>query len=621
MRNYQRAAIGLAAIVLVLLCVRPAAAQSKSSQAMNWFNLGVSEKDLEKKIEAYTKAVELDPQFVEALFNLGLTYKRQKDFLRVEEFLRRAYQAMSDRTESTTRFKITYELAMASRKLGKNREAEEALRRAKVLAGDPAMRATVALETGRLFHEQGRLAEALTELRAGQNLSTALAGDFADLIQKIEGEAELQTLYDSAQRARAGADPRQAKALLEQIRAKDPGYRDVAAKIADLETALAQETQKQSSETLYLQAQKYAAESKWEMAIVAYESVAQQAGAYKDTPARLQEARRQLEKKLRNDNMEREYAAGMSALRSQDWARAILSFEKVLAEDRSFRDTRRRLAEAQNGFDRESTETIAARHYAEGVSAMSRNDFGRAQIAFEKLRAINPKYRNLETLMVEVERALAQNAPSIQAGANATAMLDSIYQAALAAVEKKDWMQARMAFEKIQILQPGYRDVVDRLAQARVNSEQAETPQALANQKQRSQDSGGAFNVGVTLAAMLVLPALGLAFFSPSMRAYYCTMRADYAGAAQIYENLLARNPKRIKLYPKLANLYLILGRMDDRALKVFKTILQLNLATPNLEKINTIVAQQFLTEGRTDSDAIEVLEEALKAEQSRKRP
>jgi tetratricopeptide (TPR) repeat protein len=120
---------------------------------------------------------------------------------------------------------------------------------------------------------------------------------------------------------------------------------------------------------------------------------------------------------------------------------------------------------------------------------------------------------------------------------------------------------------------------------------------------------------------MLVLPALGLALFSPSVRAHFCTLRADYAGAAQIYEKLLARNPKRVNLYPKLANLYLILGRMDERALKIFKTILQLNLATPNLEQINTIVAQHFLTEGRTDSDAIQVLEDALKAEQGKKKP
>jgi hypothetical protein len=64
-----------------------------------------------------------------------------------------------------------------------------------------------------------------------------------------------------------------------------------------------------------------------------------------------------------------------------------------------------------------------------------------------------------------------------------------------------------------------------------------------------------------------------------------------------------------------LANIYLLLGRHDEQALKIYKAILQLNIATPKRDEINTIVAQNYLTEGRTDSDAIEVLENALKAE------
>lgn len=50
----------------------------------------------------------------------------------------------------------------------------------------------------------------------------------------------------------------------------------------------------------------------------------------------------------------------------------------------------------------------------------------------------------------------------------------------------------------------------------------------------------------------------------------------------------------------------------------IYKTVLQLNLATHNREEINVVVAQKYLVEGRTDSDAIEILEGALKAEQRR---
>jgi len=45
---------------------------------------------------------------------------------------------------------------------------------------------------------------------------------------------------------------------------------------------------------------------------------------------------------------------------------------------------------------------------------------------------------------------------------------------------------------------------------------------------------------------------------------------------------------------------------------------LQLNLNARNRDEMSAIVAQNYLTEGRTDLDAIEVLESALKAEQRR---
>jgi hypothetical protein len=73
-----------------------------------------------------------------------------------------------------------------------------------------------------------------------------------------------------------------------------------------------------------------------------------------------------------------------------------------------------------------------------------------------------------------------------------------------------------------------------------------------------------------------------------------------------------------VKLYSALANIYLLLGRNDENAIKVYKMVLQLNLNTRHRDEMSTIVAQNYLTEGRTDSDAIEVLESALKAEQRR---
>lgn len=117
------------------------------------------------------------------------------------------------------------------------------------------------------------------------------------------------------------------------------------------------------------------------------------------------------------------------------------------------------------------------------------------------------------------------------------------------------------------------------------------------------------------LVAFLVFPVMTLFAFSSVFRARLCIWRDDYDGAMRIYERALERRPHKIKFNAALANLYLRLGRSDERAMNVYKTILQLNIKTSHREKINAIVAQQLLAEGRTDSDAIEILEKALNSE------
>jgi len=191
--------------------------------------------------------------------------------------------------------------------------------------------------------------------------------------------------------------------------------------------------------------------------------------------------------------------------------------------------------------------------------------------------------------------------------------LDSLYQDALAAAEKGNWMQAVVTLEKLQLLQPNYRDVIDRLAAARANLGKAVASGAAA---QIHTNDSSAFPIGSAIAAGLLASLLGFMFFSPCARIYYYHWHGDFAAAVMLYEQILARHPSKIKIYPKLANLYLLLGRRDEKALKVYQTVLQLNLRLRNREEINALVAQNYLLEGRTDTDAIAVLESALAIEQ-----
>ena len=241
----------------------------------------------------------------------------------------------------------------------------------------------------------------------------------------------------------------------------------------------------------------------------------------------------------------------------------------------------------------------------------------------EKVFAASPGSRGVRRKLVEVKSGSGYGkiARPIRPRAEivtSPTLLDSLYQLALAAMEKEDWRRAAFNLEKIQLLQPNYREVVDLLAQTRVNLASAGKPEVTAGPQKSSDPNmfiGGAIAALGAFIALIVLPFIGVILVSPTARVHYHIFRGHYAEAAQIYEKLLARRPGRKKLYPALANLYLRLGRRDEAALKIYEMALQLNLANRHREEINLIVSNYYLTKGRTDAGVIEVLEDALKAE------
>ncbi len=305
-----------------------------------------------------------------------------------------------------------------------------------------------------------------------------------------------------------------------------------------------------------------------------------------------------------------DYAIGMAAYRAKSWPRAIIAFEKVQQESKKFRDVDRRLAYAHKNLARESQKSIVASYYAEGVIAMNRNDFGWALAAFEKVSQLDSNYQEVRSQLASIVMTL-QRKTAFGSLLAATAALDSLYEAALTAMAKADWAVAANILKELCLLQPDYRDAIELLVQARINLEKSQSGgDAVAA-------TGGKtfFYLGGAFTGLIVLTALGLIGFSPVTRARLHLLRGNPADAAQIYEKMLQRHPERVKLYLPLSNIYLNLGKHDERAMRAYKMVLQLNLATRHREEINTIVAQRYLTEGRMDTDAIEVLENALQAE------
>jgi len=522
MKTLKRNSVWAALAWLFTLAAAPALAQSQNSTATNWLRLGLRETDPQRKIAAYRNALALDPNFTEALYNLGAAYNEARDYRSAEPLLQRAGAATADKARKT---QILYELARTQRGLNKTREYETTLREVKKLMSTAEQKSGVALELGRFLYAQGRSDEALAELRAGQNLNASQRGEFEALIKTIGAQGELQRLYDLAERARAGGNLKEAKSAFEQIAAQQADYRDVAAKLTALNAQLETETKRASLGAMYDQAQKYENESKPELAVSIYENILQQNENYRDARARLESVRQQLRQNQLERDLEDAYNAGVAAQRGRNWTQAIRFYERVLELDRNYRDARKRLIEAQSSLERESTDAIAARYYADGVAAMNQGDRGAALAAFERVRRLSRNYRDVVKRIGEIEAELQGQTekaettavivnPAPEASSLSPAKTDSLYQEALAAMDDENWLQAVIALEKLQLVRPNYRDSINLLVRARVKLE-----------KEKAADDAGIFAGERTMltyaGALAALFAAALAFIglSPTARA------------------------------------------------------------------------------------------------------
>lgn len=600
------------AFALFCLGAFAAVAQVRNQDAVRWYNTGVNEKDPQKAVAAYEKALALDSTFTEALFAIGYAYNNQKDFARAEGYLRRASRIESGKGKGDLKAKILFELSNSHFGAGDLNASAEALRQAKVSASDDKLKTNIVFKLARVLCQQNLFQEALYELRERRQQDSKNKDSFDSFISLVENEiAAAQTRVAE----NTAAKPEAAPPLQPQLSDSQTTLTQAAAPSVSQPVKMAE----QAIEDLYLQALGYETANNLEMSAATYENLLQQSPNYKDARMRLQTVQRRLIEKQIALEAEQKYTEGLAALRVSDWLGAIASFEKTLELKPDFSEARQRLQESQKRLDQENTDEILARYYTEGLSAMRRGDLGRCLVAFEKVRKLDPNYREVAALLAQVESEIqSQRLSAIPQAVPRTAspVVDSLYYAALKFLQQNDWKRAVVTLEKLRILSPDNSEVARLLAQARMNLSFASAEMASVDV---SNDTRKILTTAGAVLAVIVLPFLFIFIFSPSVRARLHLLMGDFHGASRIYERMLTQKPTRVELYPALANIYLLSGRRDENAMKVYKTVLQLDLPFQNREQINAVFTQHYLSNGRSDNDTIKALESAIQIELNRK--
>ena len=120
------------------------------------------------------------------------------------------------------------------------------------------------------------------------------------------------------------------------------------------------------------------------------------------------------------------------------------------------------------------------------------------------------------------------------------------------------------------------------------------------------------------IVIIVLLIIIAVTWISSENKIKYLMWRGNYRKARQILEPLLAENPERLSLYRHIAEIYYFENRKDKRALRIFEIILRLKIPFQWKNEIFPLVAKYYISEGRTDSEALEIIEQAVEKEMTR---
>lgn len=295
------------------------------------------------------------------------------------------------------------------------------------------------------------------------NEIVALQPAYEDAANKLADATRQQTLLNHYTAGRLAYQARawtEAVAQLEAAVALAPNYRDAPA-------LLATARQQHELAELYAEAQRVAKTGNWQAVINIFQRIAAIDPAYPDPDGLLTGAQARLAEKELEQVAAAAYSQGLRHLDARDWAAAIAAFERAEAAQPGYQQTSALLARARRSLaEQQATERAAAelaQAYRAASERLAAGQTAEAARALEELLRRAPGYQDAETLLAQARQTLADRAAAEQR----RAQLADAYRRGSEALAAHDWDTAIARLTQVAGLEPGYRDVAARLAEAR----------------------------------------------------------------------------------------------------------------------------------------------------------
>lgn len=594
----QRAIVSMLLFLAFFSLVNCENGYSQENEAVYWFKKGVDEKNQDKKIEYYLKAIESKPNFTEAHYNLALSYLMQKKYDKAEESFKKSLYVNPSALNNGLKSNILNRLGTMYRKTGRNKDAEESFLAALNISTDKQFRALTLYELGQTKIAQAQFDEAIKIFQQGMDISPSDRASFATGVQLAEEQKKIYTLYQQGMQAVQANKLSEATEFFNQVLESDPNHQQAKAELQKI--TMAQQQKKSADDgkiqALYDQALAEFNKGAWAAAIAGFENLNQVQPNYKDANKLLLQAKDKQYQELITDQL---YQKGIENVQKGNYVLALINFERVAEINPDYKDISSLLTatrkKAEQNKDRVEPQITVAENQSAAIetnkkgSDAAESSSGAPQRTFEKSGA----------------NASTQLSQTID-----TQLVRNFYEEALNLIQKEEWLQAGVVLEKVKLIDPDYQNTAFLLEQIKQNLNMS----SLAREKQQlaegSQSKNSSMILFGFLAGAILLP-VGLFFTSPAARARYYIILKKYDKAREIYEGLLTRKPNDIKLYITLANIYINERRIDEVAIRVFERAIQYN---DNLKiQLEPIVSRYYLEKSKTSDNPMHLLDEKLR--------
>lgn len=569
----------------------------------NFYNKAMKSKSIAERISLLNQAIKIDPARTKAYVALGRAYKQQGDLVEAEKYLQRALIANPAELNQNLRFEIIFEIGVIQRALGQLARANDSFLAAKRLTNDAKMLADIYFNLGGINLELEKIDDAFDYFVAGRRFAPNDTR-FTSRIEQIQEERKLYQAYLEGNKHFTFQRFEEAIAAYQKVMDVNPDFKDTREKINEADKKLKEKrrvSSKRQLEKQYVQGVDY---------LENRQRVNEKELIGEDTTVETRQTAREQNESVApqetvNHELENAFQRGLQYFNVGNWSAAIRQFEKVYALNPDYRDVGRRLTQARNRLQNERLTASKQRLYEEARLAMDQEDWNGAMTVLDQLLSIEPGYKDAVDLLKQAQAAMDVSLRDD--------WQNNYYEKGIRFMEQKNWIEARIAFEKVVVVDSNYKNVQNLLEEtkARLKTKTVRDQNTNADTTAWRTVLISLISVGVLLIAGIVVVLL----IQPRVLGEYYFKHQQFDKAAAVFEKIWRKNAGDPANNARLAEIYFRQKREDAQAIRVYEAVILNDLNLPIKSEISTIVAYHYLSNGNTDAEKIEILEKVMNQE------